>query len=163
MVGLGRGTDRLTFLNEARQRLRRHWLFAVLLAMAAALRAVVFAAYHPALIFPDSVRYLQYAHSFANGHWSVDALRQSGYSVLIIPVALLHDLSIIPLVQHLVGLATAVLPGLTTLTVAVNVTAWPNADGFADEATVAVVPALLTTWLRVLDRPLALKLPSPLV
>jgi hypothetical protein len=89
--------------------LRRHWIFGVLLVLAAALRAVVFAAYHPALIFPDSVRYLQYAQNFADGHWSVDDLRQSGYSVLIIPVMLLHDLWIIPLVQHLVGLATAVL------------------------------------------------------
>ena len=84
-------------------------MFATLLVLAAALRAIVFAAYHPALIFPDSVRYLQYAHNFAGGHWSVDALRQSGYSVLIIPVLLLHDLWIIPLVQHLVGLVTAVL------------------------------------------------------
>jgi dolichyl-phosphate-mannose-protein mannosyltransferase len=106
VVGLGRGTDRLTRLSRA---LRRHWLFAVLLAMAAVLRAVVYVAYHPALIFPDSVRYLQYAHSFASGHWSVDELRQSGYSVLIIPVVLVHDLWVIPLVQHLVGLATAVL------------------------------------------------------
>jgi len=82
-------------------------MFLVLLVLAAGLRGVVFAAYHPALIFPDSVRYLQYAHNFATGHWSVDALRQSGYSVLIIPVLLLHDLWIIPLAQHLVGLATA--------------------------------------------------------
>jgi len=81
----------------------------VLLAMAAVLRAVVYVAYHPALIFPDSVRYLQYAHSFADGHGSVDELRQSGYSVLIIPVVLVHDLWIIPLVQHLLGLATAAL------------------------------------------------------
>ena len=109
MVGLGRGTDRLTLLGGVRRRLRRHWLFAVLLAMAAVLRAVVYVAYHPALIFPDSVRYLQYAHSFADGHWSVDELRQSGYSVLITPVVLMHDLWIIPLVQHLLGLATAVL------------------------------------------------------
>jgi Dolichyl-phosphate-mannose-protein mannosyltransferase len=109
VVGLGRGTDRLTLLGQAHRQVRRHWLFAVLLAMAAVLRAVVYVAYHPALIFPDSVRYLQYAHSFANGHWSVDELRQSGYSVLIIPAVLVHDLWIIPLVQHLVGLATAVL------------------------------------------------------
>jgi Dolichyl-phosphate-mannose-protein mannosyltransferase len=109
VVGLGRGTGRLTLLEQARRQLRRHWLFAVLLAVAAVLRAVVYVAYHPALIFPDSVRYLQYAHSFASGRWSVDELRQSGYSVLIIPVVLVHDLWIIPLVQHLVGLATAVL------------------------------------------------------
>jgi 4-amino-4-deoxy-L-arabinose transferase-like glycosyltransferase len=82
-------------------------MFATLLVLAAGLRGVVFAAYHPALIFPDSVRYLQYAHNFATGHWSVDALRQSGYSVLIVPVLLLHDMWIIPLAQHLVGLATA--------------------------------------------------------
>jgi hypothetical protein len=87
--------------------LRRHVVFAVLLVLAAALRGVVLAAYHPALIFPDSVRYLQYASNFAHGRWSVDALRQSGYSVLIIPVAGVHQLWIIPLVQHLAGLATA--------------------------------------------------------
>ena len=38
-----------------------------LLVLAAALRGVVLAAYHPALIFPDSVRYLQYAHNFTAG------------------------------------------------------------------------------------------------
>jgi Dolichyl-phosphate-mannose-protein mannosyltransferase len=94
---------------RTRAGLRRHWLFAVLLVLGAALRGVVLGAYHPALIFPDSVRYLQYAHNFADGRWSVDALRQSGYSVLIIPVLLVHDLWIITLVQHLVGLATALL------------------------------------------------------
>ena len=75
--------------------------------LGAALRAIVLAAYHPALIFPDSVRYLQYAHNFTAGLWSADALRQSGYSVLIIPAVLLHDLWLIPLAQHLAGLATA--------------------------------------------------------
>ncbi|MBV9092457.1 MAG: phospholipid carrier-dependent glycosyltransferase [Streptosporangiaceae bacterium] len=89
--------------------LRRHWPFAVLLGLAAALRAVVLAAYRPALIFPDSVRYLQYAADFTAGRWSPDGLRQSGYSVLIIPAVLLHDMWLIPLVQHLTGLATAVL------------------------------------------------------
>ena len=37
-----------------------------LLVLAAGLRGVVLAAYHPALIFPDSVRYLQYAHNFTS-------------------------------------------------------------------------------------------------
>ncbi len=101
--------DGLSLAARARRGLRRHWMFAVLLTAAAALRAVVFAAYHPALIFPDSVRYLQYAHDFTAGRWRADGLRQSGYSVLIIPVMLLHDLWIIPLAQHLAGLATAVL------------------------------------------------------
>jgi len=84
-------------------------MLAALLVLGAAIRAVVLVAYYPALIFPDSVRYLQYAHNFTAGQWSPDALRQSGYSVLIIPVMLLHDLRLIPLAQHLAGLATAVL------------------------------------------------------
>jgi 4-amino-4-deoxy-L-arabinose transferase-like glycosyltransferase len=87
--------------------IRRHWLLVILLLLAAALRGVVFAAYHPALIFPDSVRYLQYAHNFAHGHWTVDDQRQSGYSVLII--FLTNVLWLVPLLQHLVGMATALL------------------------------------------------------
>jgi Dolichyl-phosphate-mannose-protein mannosyltransferase len=119
VVGLDRSDGALTpetmtrggpgVAAKPRGGLRRHWLFAGLLLLGAVLRGVVFAAYQPTLIFPDSVRYLQYAHNFAGGHWSVDALRQSGYSVLIIPVLLRHGLWIIPLAQHVVGLATALL------------------------------------------------------
>ena len=99
--------DRRGLTARAAAGLRRHWIFAGLVVLAAALRGVVLVAYHPALIFPDSVRYLQYAHNFTTGHWSPDALRQSGYSVAIIPVMLLHALWLIPLAQHLAGLATA--------------------------------------------------------
>ena len=105
MVGVGRGA----LTTRARAGLGRHWGFVALLVLAAGLRAVVSAAYQPALIFPDSVRYLQYAQHFADGRWTPDGLRQSGYSVLIIPAVLLHDLRLISLVQHLVGLATGVL------------------------------------------------------
>jgi 4-amino-4-deoxy-L-arabinose transferase-like glycosyltransferase len=105
MVGVGRGT----LTAQARDGLRRHSAFGALLVLAAGLRAVVFAAYQPALIFPDSVRYLQYAQAFADGRWTPDGLRQSGYSVLILPAVLLHVLWLIPLVQHLVGLAAGVL------------------------------------------------------
>jgi hypothetical protein len=38
-------------------------------------------------------------------------------------------------------------PGETALTVAVKVTAWPDADGFTDEVTVAELLALLTVWV----------------
>jgi Dolichyl-phosphate-mannose-protein mannosyltransferase len=138
MVGLGGGTDRLTLIGAV----RRHWMFAALLAVAAVLRAVVLVAYHPALIFPDSVRYLQYAHAFAGGHWSVDALRQSGYSVLIIPVVLLHDLWIIPLVQHLVGLATAVL--VYAVLVRSGIRAWI--------AALAAVPVLFDPLQLILEQ-----------
>ena len=56
---------------------RRHRLFALVAACATALRAVVLLAYQPALIFPDSERYLEYAWRFVNGHWSPDWLRTS--------------------------------------------------------------------------------------
>lgn len=89
--------------------LRAHWPFAVLLLLGAVLRGVVLAAYQPALIFPDSVRYLQFAHNFAHGHWTVDGERQSGYSILFLPAVAAHALIAIPLIQHLAGLAAAVL------------------------------------------------------
>jgi hypothetical protein len=51
-------------------------------------------------------------------------------------------------------------PGLVTLTVAVNVTAWPNTDGFTEETTLVLVPA----WFTVCDKALEVlpvKLLSP--
>jgi len=43
------------------------------------------------------------------------------------------------------------LPGETAATVAVNVTAWPTADGFTDDTTVVAVLALVTTCEIVLE------------
>ncbi|MBV9206495.1 MAG: phospholipid carrier-dependent glycosyltransferase [Actinobacteria bacterium] len=122
--------------------MRRHWPVAALLVLGAAVRAVVSAAYLPALIFPDSVRYLQYAHNFAGGHWSVDALRQSGYSMLLIPVALVNDLWIVPLVQHLAGLATA-MPVYAVL-VRFGVRAWL--------AALAAIPVLFDPLQLILEQ-----------
>jgi hypothetical protein len=127
---------------RAARGLRRHWVFAALLVLGAALRAVVFAAYHPALIFPDSVRYLQYAHNFTAGQWNVDALRQSGYSVLIVPAVLLHGLWIVPLAQHLVGLATAVL--VYAVLIRFGVRTWL--------AAVAAIPVLFDPLQLVLEQ-----------
>jgi hypothetical protein len=142
--GLDRGTDHLSLSRPARaaRELSRHWVFATLLVLGAALRGVVLAAYHPALIFPDTVRYLQYAHNFTGGKWSADALRQSGYSVLIIPVMLLHELWIIPLAQHLVGLATAVL--VYTVLIRFGVRTWL--------AAVATIPVLFDPLQLVLEQ-----------
>ena len=142
MDGLDGGAGDLSRQVRAARGLRRHWIFAALLILGAALRAVVLVAYHPALIFPDSVRYLQYAHNFTAGHWSVDALRQSGYSVLIIPVTLLHDLWIIPLAQHLAGLATAAL--VYTVLIRFGVRTWL--------AAVATIPVLFDPLQLVLEQ-----------
>jgi hypothetical protein len=52
-------------------------------------------------------------------------------------------------------------PGEVTLTVAVNVTDCPKTDGVPEEATVVVVAALLTVWVRA-ELALPVKLTSPL-
>lgn len=98
-----------TLAGRGRDSVRRNWLFAVVAGCATALRVIVQLAYRPALIFPDSERYLQYAHNFITGQWSPDWLRTSGYSLMLIPAVLTHDLAAVAAVQHLVGLATAVL------------------------------------------------------
>ena len=51
-------------------------------------------------------------------------------------------------------------PGATALTVAVKVTAWPDADGFTDEVTVVELPALLTVCVTAAEV-LLLKFASP--
>ena len=101
--------------GRGRRTLRQHWLFAVIVLCATALRAVVQLAYQQALIFPDSERYLQYAHNFVIGQWIPDWLRTSGYSILLIPAVLAHNLASVVAVQHLLGLATAVLIYATCL------------------------------------------------
>jgi Dolichyl-phosphate-mannose-protein mannosyltransferase len=101
--------------GRGRRAVRQHWLFAVIAVCATALRVVVQFAYQQALIFPDSERYLQYAHNFIIGQWIPDWLRTSGYSFLLIPAVLAHNLASVAAVQHLLGLATAVLIYATTL------------------------------------------------
>ena len=52
-------------------------------------------------------------------------------------------------------------PGATALTVAVNVTDWPAAEGFCEEITAVAEPAWLTVWVIDADV-LEVKLLSPL-
>jgi Dolichyl-phosphate-mannose-protein mannosyltransferase len=101
--------------GRGRHGVREHWLFAAIVTGGAALRVVVLLAYQQALIFPDSERYLQYAHNFIIGQWIPDWLRTSGYSFLLIPAVLAHNLTSVVTVQHLLGLATAVLIYATAL------------------------------------------------
>lgn len=96
-------------LAQARGLVREHWLLAVIMLCGTAMRVVVQFAYQQALIFPDSERYLQYAQNFINGDWSPDWLRTSGYSLLLIPAVLARNLTWVVALQHLMGLATAVL------------------------------------------------------
>lgn len=97
------------FAGRSRRAVREHWLFAIVAVCGTALRVVVQFAYQQAFIFPDSERYLHYAQSFIDGQWIPDWLRTSGYSFLLMPAVLAHNLSVVVAIHHLLGLATAVL------------------------------------------------------
>jgi hypothetical protein len=80
-----------------------HGVFLALLAAGAALRAVTQLAYHPALLYYDSFGYLDNAaalHPFI--------VRPLGYPLFLRLLPFDHDLSVIPLAQHVLGLAMAV-------------------------------------------------------
>jgi hypothetical protein len=79
---------------------RRHWLLCGLLAAGLVLRMLAQAAYHPALIYVDTLKYLYGAAPGA------DPL---GYRVLLKIVLLAGDLGTVALVQHLLGLAIGIV------------------------------------------------------
>ncbi len=91
----------------ARDRVRgfaaRHWLFAVVLAVGAALRAVAIVAYRPVEWFNDS-----YSYVTAAVHLVPETIRPSGYALLLAALEPLHHFALVALVQHVLGLATGV-------------------------------------------------------
>jgi len=86
--------------------LRRHWLAAALLLAGLVLRALTQAAYRPALLYIDSVKYLY------NAWPGTDPV---GYKVPLTAILLFGNLSTVAAVQHLLGLAMAVVLYLVLL------------------------------------------------
>jgi Dolichyl-phosphate-mannose-protein mannosyltransferase len=82
---------------------RRHWLFAVVLSLGAALRALAWAAYQPALFYSDSLNYLANTFRIPNEAW-----HPPGYPVFLDALLTGHHLAIVSAVQHLLVLADAV-------------------------------------------------------
>ena len=84
----------------------RHRLFAALLVAAATVRVVVQLAYQPALFFyGDSFAYLANA-----ARLQPEPIRPAGYPALLRGLlATVHNLAVVPGVQHVFGLATGVL------------------------------------------------------
>jgi hypothetical protein len=85
-------------------RVREHPVFAGLLLAGVALRIVTFFAYRPALIYYDSTRYLDRAREL-----EPSALRPAGYPAFLDLLPTEWELAVVPAVQHLFGLAVAVL------------------------------------------------------
>jgi hypothetical protein len=80
--------------------LRRHWLAAVLLAAGLALRVLAQVAYRPVLFYIDTTRYLY------NAAPGMDPL---GYKGVLRAILTVVNLSAVAAVQHLLGLAMAVV------------------------------------------------------
>jgi hypothetical protein len=79
--------------------LRYHWLAAALLVAGLVLRVLAVAAYHPALIYVDTLKYL---------YGASPGSEPFGYTVALKIVLAVGDLGAVAVLQHLLGLAMAV-------------------------------------------------------
>ncbi len=79
--------------------LRRHWLVSVLLAAGLVLRVLAVAAYQPALIYVDTLKYL---------YGASPGSEPFGYTLALKIVLVAGDLGTVAILQHLLGLAMAV-------------------------------------------------------
>lgn len=79
---------------------RRHWLLTLLLAAGLALRVVTQIAYQPALLYTDSTKYLLGAYPGDD---------PPGYRIALQPLLAVANLDMVAALQHLFGLAMAVV------------------------------------------------------
>lgn len=93
------GPDRATRWQTAAAGLRRHWLATGLLAAGLVLRVLVQFAYRPALFYIDSSRYL----------YNAGGMDPVGYKGPLRAILFLANFDAVAAVQHLLGLAMAVL------------------------------------------------------
>ena len=97
--------------------LGRDWLLAVLLAAGVALRVVTSLAYRPALIYIDSIGYLE-----NEAHLKPELVRPLGYPAFLKILPLGAGLWVVPFVQHVLGVAMAV--AIYALLVRLDVARW---------------------------------------
>ena len=115
-------------LAGARGVLRRHRLFAIVLGVSVIPRIIAMLGFRPAILFKlDSYDYLWDA-----AHLRPNPVNPSGYTVFLWLLRPLHSLALIAGLQHLLGLATAVL--VYAVLRRLGVRAWV--------ATLATVPVL---------------------
>ncbi|GAA0945336.1 hypothetical protein [Actinocorallia libanotica] len=94
----------LSPVGHSPSRLRKHRLFAAVLAAGALLRVVAMAGYRPALWFNDSYDYVQIAlDPFPH------PVRPAGYGLFLWLLRPFHDFGVVVAAQHLLGLATGLL------------------------------------------------------
>src|ERR1700733_7648441 len=91
---------RPSWLSRSLGLIGRHWLLSTFVAVGLVLRILATIAYHPALIYVDSLKYLY------NASPGADPL---GYKVILKIVLVFGDVGTVAVVQHLVGLAIGIL------------------------------------------------------
>ncbi|HJT03638.1 MAG TPA: glycosyltransferase [Pseudonocardiaceae bacterium] len=84
--------------------LQLHWVLAVLLGLGTGWRVLTVLAYQPAILYIDSFSYLDNIHELRP-----DGLRPIGYDLILNVLLPLGGLRAVAVVQHLLGLAIAVL------------------------------------------------------
>jgi hypothetical protein len=120
--------------------LRYHWLAVALIAVGAALRVITWMAYHPALLYIDSVKYLYH------GWQGSDPL---GYKVPLKIVLAVGNLGTVTALQHLLGIGMAV--AIYALLIRRGVNRWLGAlaiapvllDGYQLQAEATIMPDVL--------------------
>jgi hypothetical protein len=107
------------------QTARAHWLLLLLLGAGLALRVVVSVAYDPALLRPDSVAYLRVAGEPPEP-WRFHPI---GYPLFLRLLPFEWTIAVVPVAQHLLGMAIAVL--LYAVLLRLGVRLWLAALGVA--------------------------------
>src|SRR5215475_2585884 len=79
--------------------LRQHWLASILITCGVVMRALTEMAYHPAIIYIDTLKYLYDAWPGAD---------PVGYKIPLKLILAFGDLGTVEFVQHLLGIAIAV-------------------------------------------------------
>jgi Dolichyl-phosphate-mannose-protein mannosyltransferase len=97
-----RARDRITGLPSVA---RRHWLFTAALAAAVVPRVVAMLGFQPAILFKlDTYDYL-----WGATHLAPNPINPSGYSLFLWLLLPLHSLALVAGIQHVLGLAVAVV------------------------------------------------------
>ena len=120
--------------------LARHWLAAVLVAAGIAMRVISLLAYHPALLYVDSLKYLY-------GAWP--GSDPVGYKVPLKLILAFGDLGTVVFVQHLLGVGIAI--ALYVLLIRRGVNRWLSAlaiapvllDGYQLQAEQTIMPDIV--------------------
>jgi hypothetical protein len=92
--------------DRTRNILARHWLFAVVLTLASAVRVITMLGFRPAqLVWYDSYEYLLTAAHLK----PIQEFHTSGYSIFLLLLLPFHSIALVAFVQHCLGLAIGVM------------------------------------------------------